>query len=88
MSPTIVSTGTITVDVVDVAPAVRRALGQAGQHVAAQVARLADRVDVDAVGDLARHAQHPRIDRGDVDLRVGRRRSVPGLHCRLRNVSS
>ena len=40
--------------------------------MASEVARFADRVDVDAVGDLAGHAQHPRVDGGDVDLRVGR----------------
>src|SRR6201996_8314517 len=29
-------------------------------------------MDMDTVGDLARHAQHPRIHRGDVDFGIGR----------------
>ena len=36
-----------------------------------EVAGLADRVDVHAIGDLAGHLQHPRIHGGDVDGRIG-----------------
>ena len=36
-----------------------------------QVAGLAERMDMHSVGDLTRHLQHPRIDRGDVDLGIG-----------------
>src|SRR3546814_2116251 len=36
----------------------------------AQVDGGVEGVDMDAVRDLAGHAQHPRIDRGEVDRRV------------------
>ena len=46
-----------------------------------QVAGFADRMDVDAVGDFARHRQHPGVDGRDVDLRirdsVGQRTGAP-----------
>ena len=45
--------------------------GDARQDVAGEVAGFADRMDVDAVGDLTGHPQHPRIDGGDVDIRIG-----------------
>src|SRR6476659_6330327 len=33
---------------------------------------LAERMYMDSVGDLACHAQHPRVHRSDVDLRIRR----------------
>ena len=62
-------------DRVDVGRGAARLLGagsHVGQHVAGDVARLAEWVDVHAVGDLTGHAQHPRVHRGDVDLGIGR----------------
>src|SRR3546814_1649681 len=48
--------------------------GRAGLEVGgdgvAQVDGGVEGVDMDAVRDLAGHAQHPRIDRGEVDRRV------------------
>ncbi len=52
-------------------PARARALGQRRRGHLVEVAERVHRVDVDAVGHLARHAPHPRVDGGDVDGRIG-----------------
>ena len=36
-----------------------------------QISRFADGMNMHTVGDLARHLQHPRIHRGDINLWVG-----------------
>lgn len=41
------------------------------KHVAGNVTRFAERVDMHAVGDFAGHAQHPRIHRGDIHFGIG-----------------
>ena len=49
-----------------------RSFGDVRQDVPGDIARLADRMHVHPVGHFARHPQHPRIDRCDIDFRIWR----------------
>ena len=58
-------------EVVEVAAGALRAGGELGGDGVGEVGAGVEGVDVDAVGDLAGEAEHPGVDRGEVDGRVG-----------------
>ena len=64
-------TGTITAMSAGERPDFAAPAATFGMDVTGEIARLTERMDMYSVGDFACHAQHPRIHRGNVDVRIG-----------------